>query len=105
MYNTYQPGLAGLCEMTVMTLLPFDHNNPVTTLWQPSDNPLITLGNDPIRPYDILISGEFLRSDLKTYLKSKNVTVENKLLLEYVEAPTPPEELPDNPSNPRITLK
>eukprot|EP00808_Paulinella_micropora_P009412 g67055.t1 len=46
---------------------------------------------DPPRPYDFLIKGQFLRSDLRTYLQRHNISGEEGLELEYVEAFPQPE--------------
>jgi len=55
------------------------------------------LGNDPPRPYDFLVNGEFLRTDLATFLESHKLSGENVLNLEYVEAMPAPEALPSTP--------
>ena len=52
---------------------------------------------DPARPFDFLINGEFLRSDLAKYLQQKQISGESGLTLEYIEALPEPESLPSNP--------
>lgn len=52
---------------------------------------------DPARPFDFLINGQFLRSDLLRYLQRIGSAGEAGLELEYVEAAPEPESKPSRP--------
>lgn len=58
---------------------------------------IVSFLTDPPRPFDFLIRGQFLRSDLLRYLRSTNQSGEGGLELEYVEAEPEPESKPSRP--------
>ncbi|KAJ1665719.1 ribosome biogenesis protein ytm1 [Coemansia sp. RSA 1813] len=51
------------------------------------------LGTETPVPFDFLVDGQFLRESIASYLKTKNLSAENILTLEYVESMLPPTEI------------
>lgn len=49
---------------------------------------------DNVVKFEFIIDGKFLKGTLQKYLEANNLSTENQLLIEYVEAMQPPSTLP-----------